>query len=152
VLDYLVARQRGDFTSVLDLVERPDETTSVLLKAAASLDLAEVFDQALWELDGHVFLAYLNDDFAQFGAERMSGGENLVWTVGQNIFRVSDLVASWPTAAPKPGDRIAAAGVVLASLLYPDRTPWFVLEEFANAESHESGGLSADMQPAICRA
>jgi len=133
VLGYLIARHRGDFASVLDLVERPDETTAVLLKAAAWLDLAEVFDQALWELDGHVFLAYLNGDFAQFGAETMSGGENLVWTIGHNIFRVSDLVANWPPAAPTPGDNVTAAGAVLASLLYPDRTPWFLLEEFSNA-------------------
>jgi hypothetical protein len=133
VLDYLIARQRGDFASVFELVERPDETTAVLLKAAALFGLDEVFDLALWELDGHVFLAYLNGDFAQFGAETMSGGENLVWTIGHNIFRVSDLVANWPSAAPRPSDNVTAAGAVLASLLYPDRTPWFLLEEISNA-------------------
>ncbi len=128
VLDYLIARQRKDFTPVVDLVERPDETTAVLLKAAALLDLDEVFDRDLWALDGHVFLAYLNGDFAQFGAETMSGGDNLVWTVGHDIFHVSDFVANW-RAAPRPGDHVTAAGAVLASLLYPDRTPWFLLEE-----------------------
>jgi Caspase domain len=135
VLDYLLARQRGDFTPVFDLIERPDETTTVLLRAAALLDLDEVFDLALWELDGHVFLAYLNEDFAQFGVEIMNGGNNVVWTVGGNIFRVGDLVANWPATAARPGDDVTAAGAVLASLLYPDRTPWFVLERIRSARA-----------------
>jgi hypothetical protein len=133
VLDYLIARQRADFAPVLDLVERPDETTAVLLKAAPLLDLQEVFDRCLWELDGHAFSAYLNCDFTQFGAETMNGGENLVWTVGHNIFRVGDLVANWPATTPRPHDNVTFAGAVLASLLYPDRTPWFLLEESAKA-------------------
>jgi hypothetical protein len=126
-IEYLMARRSGNFAQALNLVERPDETTTVLLTAAAMLELDDVFDQDIWELDGHTFAAYLNADFAQFGAEVMSGGENLVWTVGREVFRVGDLIASWPPNSPEPTENIAAAAV-LSSLLYPDRTPWFLLK------------------------
>lgn len=130
VLDYLVARQRKDFSPVFDLLERPDETTAVLLKAASLLKLEDEFDSSLWEFDGHSFLTYLNEDFAQFGTERMGGGRNLEWTIGGGIFRVGDFAANWPTV-PRPRDHVTSAGAILAALLYPDRIPWFILDECA---------------------
>jgi hypothetical protein len=130
VFNYVIARQQNKFDSVLDITERPDETTTVVLRVASILKLEEEFDTALWELDGHSFLAYLNDDFAQFGTEMMKGGRNVLWTIGHGIFRVSDLAANWPTI-PRPGAQTVAASAMLSALLYPDRIPWFVFEELA---------------------
>ena len=126
-LDYLKARALGELASTIDLVERPNETTTVLLKSAVMLGLGDVFDEDLYRLDGHSFLAYINSDFSQFGSEMMSGGDNLVWTIGQDIFRVRDFEMSWPKEIEGPDEQIAGI-MMLASLLYPDRVPWFVFD------------------------
>jgi len=127
VLNYLSARHGDDFSTAHNLVGRPSETTTVLFKVAGLLGLDEVFDPDLWELDGHAFTAYLPGDFAQFGANLIEGGTNLVWTVGHDVFRVGDVIATWPTSEVKPKSDVAAASAVLASLLYQDRVTWFML-------------------------
>ncbi|MDD5389375.1 MAG: caspase family protein [Gallionellaceae bacterium] len=127
-LEYLLARRANDFTQTADLVERPNESLTVLMKAAALLGLGEVFDESLWKVDGVGFAAYLNADFSQYGEDMMTGGQNLVWTVGHNVFRVDDLVRTWPQPTPRPESDLKEAVAVLASLLYPNRVPWFCLD------------------------
>jgi hypothetical protein len=127
ILGYLRARREGNFASVADSIERPDETTAILLRLAARLGLEEEFDSGLWQIDWHSFMAHLNDDFTQFGTDMMSGGQNLIWTIGDGVYRVSDLMQNWP-AIPRPVNEVVSASAVLAALLYPDRVPWFLLE------------------------
>jgi hypothetical protein len=112
VLNYLLARRNGNFECVSDLIERPAETTAILIRAANLLGLSDIFDESLWELDGHAFTAYLPGTFAQFGDERMEGGVNLIWTVGHDVFRVADVVNGWPTAETQPENPIVAANAV----------------------------------------
>lgn len=131
-LDYLRARHANHFAQCLDLIERPNESLTILLRVAMLVQLDEVFDESLWEIDGVCFSAYLNDDFSQYGAQTMTGGQNLMWTIGQDVFRVSDLVESWP-AIPRYGCDLTAALVILSSLLYTDRVPWFCLESMSCA-------------------
>lgn len=126
-LDYLLARRANDFSQVDDLVERPNESLTVLMKAAVLLGLGEVFDESLWKIDGVSFAAYLNADYSEYGADRMTGGQNLVWTVGHDVFRVADLFQTWPEPSPHPRSDLMAGMAVLASLLYSDRVPWFCL-------------------------
>lgn len=126
-LTYLMARRENNYSRSPDLIERPNETLSVLLKAAIVLNLIDAFDPGLWKLDGVNFSAYVNDTFSEFGATRMSGGKNFCWTIGEDVFRVSDFAESWPHT-PTPETNLEAALVVLASLLFPDRIPWFCLE------------------------
>jgi hypothetical protein len=58
----------------------------------------------------------------------MQGGVNNLWQIGHDIFRVGDLDTNWPSVTskgdPTPG---LMAGAAMASLLYPDRVPWFLL-------------------------
>lgn len=134
-LDYLVARRENDFAQADNLVEQPNESLTVLVKAAALLGLGEVFDESLWKIDGVSFAAYLNDDFSQYGADMMTGGQNLVWTVGHDVFRIADLVRTWPEPSPRPRSDLIAAVAVLASLLYPDRVPWFCLDDTGSRQT-----------------
>lgn len=131
VLDYLVARHANDFTQIAELIERPNESLTVLLRSAMLLNLDEVFDQSLWEIDGVNFSAYLCSDFSQFGADLMVGGENLIWAIGTDVFRVTDLNSTWPPSPPRPESELSAALAVLASLLYPNRIPWFCLDSLS---------------------
>ncbi len=128
VFNYVLARSQNAYAGVPELVERPNETLTVLLKAAPLLELDEVFDHDLWKLDGVSFAAYLNPVFTEYGGETMNHGRNLAWAIGHDVFRVSDLVRSWPGDAPTPPDSTTAASAVLGALLFPDRTPWFCLE------------------------
>lgn len=127
-LDYLLARRGSDFTKAADLIARPNETLTVLLMAASQLGIGDIFDESLWEIDGLGFSAYLNPDFSVYGEDMMKGGQNLCWTIGTDVFRVADMVRTWPDPSPIPNSRLEAAIVMLAALLYPDRVPWFCLE------------------------
>lgn len=126
-LDYLLARHNDDYSDCPDLVERPVETLTVLLKAAALFGLEEIFDESLWKIDGIDFLAYMPDSYLHFCAPTMEGGQNLFWSIGHDVFRTSDFAATWPHSAPNPQSTLVATLAVLASLLYPDRQPWFLL-------------------------
>jgi hypothetical protein len=123
IVDYILSVDAGDFSKVVNAVERPNETLTVLLRLAPTLGLADVFDESLWRLDGVNFMAYVNPDYSRFGDEVMHDGENLVWEVGYDIFRVPELASSWPEITP-PTDHLGRHLSLMAALLYPDRVPW----------------------------
>lgn len=128
-LDYLLARRNNDYSGCKELVERPLETLTVLLRASKLFDLEEIFDESLWKIDGVNFSAYIPSDYQQFSALTMEGGKNLFWSIGHDVYRTSDLDVTWPSLKPSPKNTLVAALAVVASLLYPDRQPWFLLEE-----------------------
>jgi hypothetical protein len=130
-LDYLRARNAKDFSSCLDLVERPIETLTVLLGIGRVLNLQEVFDDSLWKLDGVSFSAYVPDDYRQYGLPLMEAGENLIWTVGHDVFRCSDHAANWGSVPEPPNDLISDLAVV-SCLLREDRVPWFLLNSITS--------------------
>lgn len=126
-LAYLLAKMIGDYSGAAELIERPMETITVLLKAARLFDLDEVFDEALWRLDGVSFSAYMPVDLAHFNDEIMRGGENFVWAIGHDVFRTTDFLATWPSMMSEPATSVCKALSVLAALTLPDRQPWFLL-------------------------
>lgn len=128
VLEYLLARGNGDFSNCLELVERPIESLTVLLRAGMTLGLHDTFDYSLWKLDGLPFGAYLPSAYNQFSDPIMRGGQSLVWNIGQDVFRTGDFRASWPPSTPYPETPLIAALAVIASLILPDRVAWFTLE------------------------
>jgi hypothetical protein len=131
-LAYLLAKIDDDYSGAVELIERPMETLTVLLKAAKLFDLQEVFDEGLWKLDGVSFAAYMPSTLADFNKEIMSGGKNFLWTIGQDVFRTEDLLTTWPPIMPTPSTDIAKALSVLTTLALPDRQPWFLLEAGAS--------------------
>lgn len=126
-LDYLLARRNNDYSTCTDLVERPSETLTVLLRASNLLGLDEIFNESLWMLDGVHFSAYIPDDYIRFGEPMMDGGQNLVWSIGHGVFRVGDLTATWPAMMPIPQSVLEADLAIVASLLFSDRQAWFLL-------------------------
>lgn len=124
---FLDARAKGDYGAVQSFVARPEELTPVVLLAGARLGLDEVFDALLWEIDGHAFNIYLTDAWASFGAEQMTEGQNLMWTIGETVFLLKDLDPASVAPVAAPPDAITILAVILAALTYPDRTPWFLL-------------------------
>lgn len=133
-LAYLLAKMVGDYSGAAELIERPMETITVLLKAARLFDLCEVFDEALWRLDGVSFSAYMPADLAHFNDEIMRGGENFVWAIGHDVFRTTDFLATWPSMMSEPATSVSKALSVLAALTLPDRQPWFLLDACTSDE------------------
>ena len=46
--------------------------------------------------------------------EIMRGGENFVWTIGHDVFRTTDFIATWPQIMPAPATAVTKALSVLA--------------------------------------
>ncbi|AWM59620.1 caspase family protein [Stutzerimonas stutzeri] len=128
VLNYLLFRNNPQQEGFDDLIERPIELLTVLLKAAPALNLKETFDESLWKLDGVSFLAYLPNDYKSFGDRVMHGGNNYVWAIGYDVFRVDDLECYWPSSAGTPQSLIDARLAIISSLLFPDRVAWFCID------------------------
>lgn len=127
-LEYLLARRENDFLHSLDLIARPIDVLTVLLKAAGLFGLEAIFDESLWKIDGVAFSAYRPSNYMNYGVSLMEGGENLVWTIGFDVFRTAEFGASWPAAKTVPQSPLVASLALAASLLYPDRQAWFLFE------------------------
>lgn len=128
ILDYLLARYNQDYSECPELVARPVESLTVLFKAAEKLGLGKVFDDSLWLIDGLSFGAYIPKSYTSYGEMHMKDGENFIWTVGLDVFRVENFLATWPSQEPRPDNSLTASLAVAASLLYCDRQAWFLFE------------------------
>lgn len=128
LLEYLLARSGNDFSNSMDLVARPIDLLTVLLKAASLFELEAIFDESLWKIDGVAFSAYLPTNYMNYGVSLMEGGENLVWTIGFDVFKTAEFGASWPAAKTVPQSPLVAYLALTASLLYPDRQAWFLFD------------------------
>lgn len=128
VLEYLLARRRNNFSGAEDLIARPIDMLSILLKAASLFDLEDIFDESFWKIDNTTFTAYLPKNYADYGMPIMGNGVNLVWSIGFDVFRTSDFLSSWPTSKTIPKNPLEASLALTATLLYPDRQAWFLLE------------------------
>lgn len=125
-LAYLVARANSADEVDLDLVAQPSELVTTLLRASRLFGLADQFDSSLERLDHLTLNAYLPADYLAFGSTHIEGGINAIFQVGHEVWRVEELEAAWPDF-PKPAGPGQALVVILASLLFPDRAPWFLL-------------------------
>ena len=127
-LEYLLARRGNDFSQSVDLVARPIDLLTVLLKAAGLFGLEAIFDRSLWKIDGVAFSAFLPTSYMNYVASLMEGGENMVWTIGFDVFRTAEFGASWPAAKAAPQSPLVASLVLAASLLAPNRQAWFLFD------------------------
>ena len=126
ILSYLVARGSSNTAASLELVAQPTELVNVLLRASRLLGLDGEVDTSLETLDHLQINAYLPESYLTFGQEQIAGGVNAVFQIGHDIWRVPELEAAWPDF-PVPATAGQAMTAILSSLLFPDRTPWFLL-------------------------
>jgi hypothetical protein len=126
ILSYLISRIDQADDPNLELVAQPTELVSVLLRASRLFDLHDEFDLSLSALDHLAINAYLPDEYRGFADEVISGGSNIVRHIGHDIWTVDELETSWPVVQQPSGPGQAMAAIV-ASLLCPDRSPWFLM-------------------------
>lgn len=129
IFAYMLARLTDSFAEVQGQVAQPNELGTVYLLAAPLFDLTDVFDEAMSELDHVTINAFVADDHTLFALETIDDGENNPFTIGHYIWRIDDLLQHFPPHAfVQPTDPSVAGGAILASLIFPDRVPWFVFE------------------------
>lgn len=126
VFSYLVARGNRLELPSNELVAQPTELVLTLLRSSQLFDLTDEFDTALSQLDHLALNAYLPDDYRDFGAEQIACGTNAVFQIGHDIWNIAEIDAAWPNH-PSPRDPGTAMTALLASLLFPDRSAWFLL-------------------------
>lgn len=125
ILRFLLARQTGVYDRVQSSLARPTELLTVLLRAAALYQLDDEFDPWLIQFDGVDLSAFLPTDYGGFADDTIQDGVNAGYRIGHDVFSVAELEAAWQPAPEPIGEERTAA--MLAALLLPDRTPWFLL-------------------------
>lgn len=145
ILQYLLARRRGEYDGLWRQLARPSELMTVLARSAALFGLEDEVDPSFIEFDHQTFNAYLPGDFADFGAPMMRGGVNATFNIGLHIFSVGELVSRWPRRQGPPTPGVAAAAL-LSSLIFPDRVAWFLFPDPLQSEASAPSRfiLSAD--------
>ncbi|RMR31021.1 Peptidase C14 caspase catalytic subunit p20 [Pseudomonas syringae pv. coriandricola] len=128
-LSYLLSREHMNFTNTYELVEKPIETLSVILRAAKIFDLEDVLDEDLWQVDGLSFSCYRPTSYKNYSSMVMEGGTNEGWQIGFDVFRVEDFIQSW-TVCCESEENIVYKLAIFGSLLLEDRVPWFCLDKF----------------------
>lgn len=129
VLDFLLARATNDFSASPGLYAKPSEFALVVLRGAAMFDIEDQVDRALHHLDRVSTTAFLPAHFDQFANELIRDGSNVNFRIGFDAYTVDEIERSWPSAAVvKPATRACFFRCILASLLFPNRVPWFLLE------------------------
>lgn len=128
ILAYLVGRGKQPPQLTIETIAQPTELVLALLRLSRLFDLADEFDASLSGLDHLPLNAYLADNYNQFGQDFIMGGTNAVFVVGHDFWRIAELEAAWPSFLV-PDHPAVAMTALLASLLFPDRSPWFLLPE-----------------------
>lgn len=108
------------------LIAQPTELVSSVLRVSRLFDLADDLDTSLNMIDHLRINAYLPADYSKFGVEHIPNDFNAMFQIGHNVWSVADLERSWPNfpIPTHPGTRLAS---LLTCLLFPNRTPWFLL-------------------------
>jgi hypothetical protein len=128
VFRYLVQRASGQWLDQTDHVAQPTELALQLLRFAPLLGLRDAFDEAMHLLD-HVWLgAFIPHDFRDYGRQVIKEGRNLNFKIGHDVWKISDIEKVWPDDTDRaPTDECTGMLVILAALLFPDRTPQFLV-------------------------
>lgn len=131
---FIKGRANADNTTYDDLISSPTEFLSALILLSNKLSLTDVIDDVIEQFDHTSVNLFIPDSYSSFAEERIDNGVNYTYMIGHEVWCVKDFMDAWATICKKldrdpaldsASTRIAA---VCASLVQPDRTPWFVCD------------------------
>ena len=126
--DYLCAKVSDELDKSPELIAQPSEFIAVCMRLSSFAGLQDVFDDMLHLLDRTTINTYLPDQFRNIGADTIESGQNYSMRIGHEIFTVAEFEQNWPTSQNiHPSGGAELHGAILASLVFPDRTPWFLI-------------------------
>lgn len=131
-LAYLLGRHQDGSAIPLTLVQQPSTALSVLLIAAAKLEVADWLDEILIAVDGLAAGVFCPDNYSSFADRVMEDGVSRIYITGQNFWRVEEfrefLYSEFQErhrSAAELKEPWLQKLCYLASFLFPDRVPWF---------------------------
>ena len=125
ILRFLIARVSCEGERIRSSLARPSELMTVILRAAHQLGLDDVVDPHLILFDGQDLNAYIPESYEGFADDMVRQGTNAGYGIGRDVFTIAELEAAWQDA-PEPQSETRTLAI-LAALLFPDRTPWFLI-------------------------
>lgn len=132
--DFVKARAKGELTCTSSMVAHPSEVLAVLLLMARQYKIEDTVDPFLSELDHSSLVIFIPNNHLEFSQDLINQGTNHNFQIGHGVWTIEDLVARWesaclPQLASDMGlnNSSVVIGALCASLLFPDRTPWFLL-------------------------
>lgn len=133
---YLKARADKDSAALKPFCNSPSETLALVFLISERHSLEEELDYNLVSLD-HVHLnIFIPQSHLEFSQLFVPNGINHVFQIGHKVWTVADVAERWKTACiPQMENdtslRHAATriGALCASLIFPDRVPWFLLSD-----------------------
>lgn len=136
VCAYLKARADKDSAALKPFCNSPSETLALVFLISERHSLEEELDYNLVSLD-HVHLnIFIPQSYLEFSQPFVPNGINHVFQIGHKVWTVADVAERWQTACiPQMENdtslRHAATriGALCASLIFPDRVPWFLLSD-----------------------
>lgn len=140
VFEFLNRREDENFGDAFDILARPTELLSALLLLGRSFGLDDALDPHLQILD-HVSLnVFLPRDHREFGRPTIRNGINYTYAIGREVWTLEDLAAAWESHCvaqinEDPYVKLASVrvGALYAALLFPNRSPWFILADSSGA-------------------
>lgn len=127
--DYCLARGRDPSLIELKWMANPTELLAVLLLAASDLNLEDTVDPFLDRVDRRHFNLYFPADYRDFGKSLISEGVNRSHSIGTDVWCCADYrqlfeaeLANHRGKDVMPQGEIETTLIVMASLLYPNRT------------------------------
>lgn len=115
---------------------RPTEVLLSLLSHYWKQNTLEVIRYDFKDLDGVSINGYVPENYNNFSEEQISAGRNLGVTIGFDVFTSQDLksfienhLIQAAEAAVTETDDQQLLTAIIASLIYPDRLPWFLLSQ-----------------------
>jgi len=135
--EFVKTRTNGALNFTSPMVAHPAEILPVLLLMAKYYGLEETVDPYLSELDHTSLVVFIPNSHLDFAQNIIEKGRNHNFQIGHGVWTVDDFVGRWHAACEPQliADNTldlpqVVIGAICAALLFPDRTPWFLLRSY----------------------
>ena len=134
VLEFLLARLKHPTERVQpEKLGNPSDLLAVLLALGTKYKLESMWDSLLRQIDHQSLIVFVPETYLDFCEDTIHAGVNNTFKIGHGIWRVQDFQDAFTReCAPKIlADKsihipIVQSLVVVNSIAFPDRTPWFL--------------------------
>lgn len=133
---YLKARADKDSAALKPLCNSPSEALSLVFLMSGRHSLEEELDYNLTSLDHAHLNIFIPQSYLEFSQPFVPNGINHVFQIGHKVWTVADVAERWKTACIPQMENDTSLrhattriGALCASLIFPDRVPWFLLRD-----------------------
>ena len=136
IYSYLKARSVKDSEAIRSYISSPSELLALVLLISPRYGLEAIADGDLESLDHESLSIFVPESYLDFAKPCIRKGINNVFQIGHKIWTVGDLALRWRESCVPQIDSALSAnrietriGAICASLLFPNRVPWFLLRD-----------------------